>query len=240
MKHFTIKDIVYLSTIVLLVAALVTVSILYGIFRSKKAKEEQLSYYDQKCAAFALENANYTKGQIIFIGDSITDGYHLNAHYNDLPLAVYNRGIGGDRTSGVYRRLKVSLYDLAPTKVVLMIGINDINLGLTNDEIMINYAGIISEIKANLPAAQIICESVLPMNKIVEAYGVNLKKATAQIKDLNGRIKTLAEQNGCLFVDLFPHFADENDELIASYSNDGLHPNENGYAVWTSVLRPLL
>ena len=100
------------------------------------------SYYENKCLAFSLENANYSKGQIIFIGDSITDGYPLDSYYGDLNLKTYNRGIGGDRTSGVYRRLKVSLYDLKPTKVILMIGINDINSGETNDEIIANYSQI--------------------------------------------------------------------------------------------------
>ena len=78
MKKLTLKDIIYLVVIVLLVVALTTVSVLYGIARAKE--KEEPSYYDQKCAAFALENRNYAKGQIVFIGDSITDGYPLAFH----------------------------------------------------------------------------------------------------------------------------------------------------------------
>ena len=239
MKKITKKDIVYLAIIMLLVAAVGTVSILYG-FSLAKQNQDEPSYYDKKCAAFALENANFSKGQIVFIGDSITDGYPLNDYFSDLPLATYNRGIGGDRTSGVYRRLKTSLFDLAPSIVVIMIGINDINSGSTNDEIMTNYKDIIKEIQTNLPSAKIICESVLPMHTKVEQWGIDLAARTAQIKDLNARIKAFAEEKGCTYVDLYSHFADENDHLIDAYTADGLHPIAAGYAVWTSVIKPYL
>ena len=243
MKKLALKDILYLVAIIILLIALITVSVLYGLECTKKNTDnesEVQSYYDMKCSAFELENYNFSKGQIVFIGDSITDGYPLDNFYGDLALRTYNRGISGDRTSGTYRRLKISLFDLAPTKIVLMIGINDINLGLTNDEIMINYTSIIEDIKTNLPSADVTCLSVLPMNSIVEQYGVDLAKATAQIKDLNGRIKTLVEGKGYRYIDLFTHFADENDHLITTYSNDGLHPNNAGYVVWTNVLKPVL
>lgn len=242
MGKITMKDVVYLIVIVLLLAATVTVSVLYGNFRSKTKRDKEAAalYYNQKCAAFALENANLSEGQIVFIGDSITDGYHLNNHYNDLPLATYNRGIGGDTTTGVIARLKTSLFDIKPAKVVMLIGINDINGGRTNDEIMTNYKTIIEGIQTNLPATQIICQSVLPMDARVTAWGIDLPNAIETIKDLNARIKTYVESKGILFVDLFTHFKDENDQLIPSYSYDGLHPNAAGYEVWTSVLKPLL
>ena len=235
MKKPTKKDIVYLAIIVVLVAAIVTVSVLWAT-----TPTEEPSYYDKKCAAFEQENRNYSRGQIIFIGDSITDGYPLNDYYNDLPLATYNRGIGGDRSDGVLRRLKTSLYDLVPSKIVLMIGINDINSGRTNDEIIADYTAILDGIKSNLPSAKVICESVLPMNSKVENWGIDLAKATAQIKDLNVKLKALVEEKGYTFVDLFPLFADENDHLISAYTEDGLHPIAAGYQVWTSVLKPYL
>jgi lysophospholipase L1-like esterase len=121
-----------------------------------------------------------------------------------------------------------------------LIGINDINSGRTNDEIITNYTAILDGIKANLPSAKMICQSVLPMNAVVENYGVDLPKATAQIKDLNLRIKALAETKGYDFLNLYPSFADEADHLIAAYTDDGLHLNAAGFAVWTSLVKPLL
>ena len=239
MKAFGLKDIIYLVVIVLLVAALITVSVLYGISRAKK-KEAAPSYYDTKCASFEVQNANLSQGQIIFIGDSITDGYHLDAFYSDLPLATYNRGIGGDVTAGVINRLKLCLYDLKPAKIVLMIGINDINSGVTHEQLKANYETILAGIKANLPTTEVFCLSILPMQQKVEAYGVNLAAATARIKAMNDEIQTLAATKGYHYVDLFTPFSDGNDQMIASYSDDGLHPNNAGYVTWTSVLKPLL
>lgn len=239
MKKLTLKDVIYLAVIVLLVAALTTVSVLYGVLRAKVEKEAP-SYYDKKVAAFALENETCVKGQIAFIGDSITDYYPLDDYYGDLPLKTYDRGIAGDRTDGVLARLKVSLYDIAPTKIVMMIGINDINSGRTTDEIVANYTAILVGIGEHLPTAEVTCLSVLPMDARVEAWGINLADSTAKIKALNARIKPLAESKGYRFVDLFPLFADENDHLIPAYADDGLHPNAAGYAVWTQALKPYL
>ena len=239
MRAFGLRDIIYIIVIVLLVAALTTVSILYGISRAKK-KEETPSYYDTKCASFEVQNANLSQGQIIFIGDSITDGYHLDAFYSDLPLATYNRGIGGDVTAGVINRLKLCLYDLKPTKIVLMIGINDINSGVTDEQLKANYETILAGIKQNLPTTEVFCLSILPMQQKVEAYGVNLTTATARIKAMNGEIQTLAAAKGYHYVDLYTPFSDGNDRMIESYSDDGLHPNTAGYVAWTSVLKPLL
>ena len=113
-------------------------------------------------------------------------------------------------------------------------------MGQTNEGIMANYTGIVEGIKTNLPDADLICLSVLPMNSIIEQYGINLDSATAQIKDLNLKIKALAESNNYRYIDLFSYFADENAHLISDYSNDGLHPNMAGYTVWTNVLKPYL
>lgn len=239
MKKPTKKDIIYLAIIVVLVAALVTVSVLYGVCIAKQRAGEP-SYYDKKCASFELQNANLSKGQIVFIGDSITDGYPLDNYFTDLPLATYNRGIGGDVTSGVIRRLKTSLYDLAPTKIALMIGINDINSGRTNDEIIANYTTILDGIKANLPSAAVYCESVLPMHSKVEKWGIDLEARTQQIKDLNARIKALAEEKGYTYIDLYTSFSDGSDRLIDAYTEDGLHPIAAGYQVWSAIIKPYL
>lgn len=241
MKKFSLKEIIYFGVIALLVVAVATMSALYSVEAARRREaEDALTYYDKKVAAFERENSDCDKGQIVFIGDSITDYYPLDDYYGDLSLRAYNRGIARDRTDGVLARLKVSLYDLAPTKVVLLIGINDVNAGRSIDEIVANYTAILVSIRANLPEAEVTCLSVLPMDARVEDWGIDLAKSTARIKELNGRIKPLAEGKGYRFVDLFPLFADENDHMIPEYVYDGLHPSAEGYSVWAEALKPYL
>jgi len=185
-----------------------------------------------------VENANLSKGQIVFIGDSITDLYHLDDYYNDLSKATYNRGIGGDTTGGVKRRLKVSLYDIEPSEIVLMIGINDINGNKPKQEILNNYQFILNDIKTHLPSSKVFAMSILPLNETLGA--VDTYKNNQVVVDINSSIMEMANNLSYTYVDLYSHMIDENKQLIASYSDDGIHPNANGYQVWTNLLKPLL
>ncbi len=199
------------------------------------------SYYDIKCQSYSVENPNLLKGQIVFIGDSITDLYVLDDHYADLPLECYNRGINGDSTVGVLNRLKISLYDIEPSIVVLMIGTNDINAGLGVSDMMGRYAQIVDGIYTNLPGVELYCMSIIPQNSQLEEYtGIRIAYTTPKIMDANERIRQLADEKGATYLDLFPLVADENDHLIREYSDDGIHLNHAGLSVWTDLIKPYL
>lgn len=235
-KRFTIKDIIYLSIIFLLTAGMVTMAV---FLLTKKKQEDQSSYYDKKVAAFAVENANYSKGQIVFIGDSITDLCPLDNYYQDLPKKTYNRGIGGDTTDGLYRRLKVSLYDIEPSEIVLMIGINDLNLGKPIDEIVQNYENILSDIKVHLPSTKLIAMSIMPMNEEM-GYFSDIDAQNQKVMTTNSRIKPLVEEKEYTYLDLFSSVKTENNRLIKEYSEDGIHLNDAGFKVWAGLVKPLL
>ena len=235
-KRFTLKDIIYISIIFLLTAGMVVMAV---FLFTKKSKEEQRSYYDNKVAAFAVENANYSKGQIVFIGDSITDLCHLDNYYQDLPKKTYNRGIGGDVTDGVYRRLQVSLYDIEPSEIVLMIGINDINLGKSTDEIVTNYKNILDDIKIHLPTAKLFAMSILPMNEDL-GYFSDIDAQNQKVIAANARIKPLVEEKEYTYVDLFSSVKNENGRLTKEYSIDGIHLSDAGFKVWANMVKPLL
>lgn len=238
MKKINKREIVFIISTILLAISTVVLSVLLCV---KKDKPENLQYYDEKCEMFKLENANFAHGQIIFIGDSITDGCALDVFYNDLPLAKYNRGIGGDSTSGVLNRLKISLFDIKPSKIVLMIGVNDINSNVSKNKILENYQNILSEISANLPTTQVYCVSILPINKMLEDYTpINVESSTELILEINPEIQNLAGQFGYEFVNMYPHFADSNNFLIESLTPDGIHLNSNGYTVYSNLLKPYL
>ena len=237
-KKFAKKQRIYVTVIIILSIAL-TVSTAF-LFRAPKSGDE-ISYYDQKCNMFALENANLAHGQIVFIGDSITDGCALDNYYSALSPATYNRGIGGDNTEGVLNRLKISLFHIKPSKIVLMIGINDINGNVSNQKILENYDEILTQIKAELPDTQVFCVSILPINNDLESYTlINVDKTTERVLEINPEIKKLAEEHGYQFVDVFDEFADENRHLYKELSPDGIHLNDPGYQKYSGLLKPYL
>ncbi len=237
MKKFRLKDTIYLCVIFLLVAATVILSVL--LFRKTEMQEK--SYYTLKCESFAVQNANLSKGQIVFVGDSITDLYPLDSYYSDLPLAAYNRGIGGDTTTGVLKRMDVSLFDLAPSKIVLMIGTNDVNVGESVDSILERYEKILDQIKEKLPNAELYCMSIIPQNYDRDLVSEDdVDGYTEKILQLNPEIKRLSEKKGASYVDLFSPLADDSLLLKKEYSDDGLHLNSKGFRVWTDILKPLI
>ena len=199
-------------------------------------------YYQNKCDSYRVQNMNLSKGQIVFIGDSITDLYQLDNYYVDLDLATYNRGIGGDTTSGVLNRLEVSLFDINPSKIVLMIGTNDINGNVKNAKILANYNEILTRIKRELPDTQIYCVSIIPQNLTIETYSdIKVEKTTKTILEINSKIKDMvANEENVTFIDLFPLLADSDNLLIEKYSDDGLHLNAAGFEVWTNLIKPYL
>ena len=103
------KTVAYISLTVALALAVAVLSVL--LYFAKKPTST-LNYYNRKCEAFKLENANFAHGQTVFIGDSLTDGCALDVFYPELSTAAYNRGIGGDTTAGVLKRLELSLFDI--------------------------------------------------------------------------------------------------------------------------------
>lgn len=237
----TTTNIISAIVISVLAIAVIILSIMLANRDFFDTRTDMQKYYDNKCQSFLIQNANSAKGQIVFIGDSITDMYVLDDHYADLPLACYNRGIGGDTTSGVLNRLDVSVFDVEPSTVVLMIGTNDINGGLDEKGILERYSKIIDEIYSTLPDVKLYCMSIIPQNSQIEEYStINLSDTTERILKINPKIRQIAEEKGAKYLDLFPLLADENNHLISEYSDDGLHLNYKGLSVWTALIKPYL
>ena len=239
-KRFSLKDIIYLIVIVLLIGGLVTTSILLvNKIKYERIQYNAQDYYDKKLVQFEMENANLAKNQIVFIGDSITDLYHLDDYYQDLPLKTYNRGIGGDVTGCLVNRLKTSLYDLQPSKVVLMIGINDINGGVSKETILENYQNILKGINTNLPTTKLFVMSILPINDLLSG-AVDVDKSNEMVIDINSKIKDRVVSYPYEYLDLFSLVKDENNKLKKEYSDDGIHLNDEGFKVWTNLVKPSL
>ena len=135
---------------------------------------------------------------------------------------------------GVIDRLEVSIFDINPSKIVLMIGTNDVNFGVSNSQIIENYINILDRIKARLPEAELYFMSLIPQNKdLVLLVDFNNQR----IEKLNSEIKSLAESYGYAYIDLNTYVGDDLGYLDRQYSDDGLHLNDAGYRIWTNLLK---
>ncbi len=196
----------------------------------RKEQEEQIkAYYAQKLEAYEQENALYDDYEVdvAFLGDSLTDLYDLKKYYTEFTTS--NRGIGGDTTIGLEGRLKVSVYDLKPKVVVMLIGANNM------DKMFDNYEDILIGLRDNLPDTKIVLLSLTAMGG--EHWGKKNQLACYN----NVKIKKLAQEYGYAFVDLYtPLFNAKTGEVYDGYTVDGAHFTHEGYLVVTAQIKPVL
>jgi lysophospholipase L1-like esterase len=165
-----------------------------------------------------------TPGEIIFLGNSITDGCEWAELFNN--PSVKNRGIGGDRIKGVLLRLP-EITGSQPDKIFIQIGINDLASHMSSSDISRTYQIIIDSIRKASPQTRIYIQSILPTKAYVKNDSV--------IK-LNEKILKLAGDNSLTFIDLYNRFLDQDHSLNMDLSYDGVHLNGKGYLIWKQAV----
>ena len=191
----------------------------------------QNDYYKIKRSQF--EQLPNSRGEIVFLGNSITERVSWAELFHC--GKVINRGIGGDICWGVYDRLDEVLIS-KPSKIFLLIGINDIGKGIPNDMILRKYEAIIRKVKADSPRTRLIIESILPINEDIIWYDY-MKGKGQLIPILNKGIKDLASRYNLPFVDLYTPFSDGHNKLKAEFTYDGLHLNGKGYLLCKQIFK---
>jgi lysophospholipase L1-like esterase len=188
------------------------------------------SYYEQKTSLF--RKLPKTKGSIIFLGNSLTDIAEWSELWQN--PKVKNRGISTDNTFGVLARLEEMLEE-QPSKIFLMIGINDIARGIPDSLIVNNYRRIIATVQRLSPKTKLYIQSLLPTNNsFVEYRGYQNKDN--HIQAVNRELAALCTGTNPVFVDLYPHFLDGEGKLDRRFTNDGLHLTVEGYLLWKRLL----
>lgn len=174
----------------------------------------------------------------LFLGDSITEQYDLKEYYEDYP--VVNSGVSGDFTSSIVENMKKRVYDYNPSKVFLLIGINDLRNGKDVSEIVSNTKEIIELIKENRPYSEIYLESIYPINKTdddkISDSVRDIEFDNEKIIEVNDLLKDLAKDEKITYVDLYNKLIDDDGNLNISYTKDGLHISSEGYECITKEL----
>ncbi len=182
----------------------------------------------QRRVEFA-KNKEKDKGAVVFLGDSITQGWtSLAPDFTGMKVA--NRGINGDTSRGVRYRLKEDVMELQPKAVSLLIGTNDLALGGEPEQVIENVKAIIAELQKQNPNVPIVLNRVMPRDSQPGRFPEKIKK-------LNGLIDGLAASDKRLAVcDTWTIFDDGNGRCKKEEFPDMLHPNKIGYAKWKTAL----
>lgn len=173
--------------------------------------------------------------RVVFMGDSITDGWKLDTYFPGKPYV--NRGISGQVTSQMLVRMYPDVIDLKPAAMVFFAGTNDIaqNNGPVTLTMIQENVMAISEL-AKLHGIKVILCSIMP----IADYGrvkMSPGRPPADILRVNAWLKDYAAKNGAVYCDYFGATVDAQGLLKQGISMDGLHPNADGYKLMVPVVQ---
>jgi lysophospholipase L1-like esterase len=183
---------------------------------------------------------------ILFLGDSITDGWRWGTGGSKIwpqlyaPRHAANFGIGWDRIQNVLWRVENGeLENISPKVVVLLIGTN--NAGNEDDgkprnttpEIVAGVSNLVRRIQFHLPHSKILLLGLFPR-------GEKTDPIRAQVKAVNAGIAKLDDGDKIKFLDLGEKFLAPDGTLSRDLFPDLLHPNARGYQIWADAMEPTL
>lgn len=197
-----------------------------------EAEQRRGDHWVAKVRDFLRENPFQEPDGVVFVGDSITEGFDLAHHFPS--VNAINRGIGGDNTTGVCERFALSGSALEPKTFFLMIGINDI-LGnnMTLEQMKFLFFGLLGVVTGHLPDAKVHVQSILPVRGPWAVKRPVIDGTNQALRDLCGYYRLS-------FVDLVPDFAGPDGLIKPALTSDDLHLSDQGYDVWADAIRPLV
>jgi lysophospholipase L1-like esterase len=186
----------------------------------------------ERRAAWA-QSAERDRRAVVFLGDSITQGWGGGLGAAFPGVKVRNRGISGDTTRGVLIRLEEDVLAIDPAAVVLLIGTNDLEEGASPETIASNFELIIGALERHDAAMPIVVCQVFPSSAAK-------KRPAEKIRAVNALyLAAVKNDPRVTYLETWPLFADPDGDALPDEFPDLLHPNEDGYAKWAAALRPI-
>ncbi|MDC6364558.1 MULTISPECIES: SGNH/GDSL hydrolase family protein [Flavobacteriaceae] len=224
-----------LKTKILIVSA---ISLLGFLRQQKTVAQDWPNLEKYKTANAQLEKPKVTENRVVFLGNSITEGW-LDANPGFFTQNNYiNRGIGGQTTPQMLLRFRQDVINLKPSIVIILAGTNDIagNTGpMTLEQIRDNILSMVELAKAN-GIIPIVC-SVLPAYDYPWRPGLN---PNLKIPKLNGLLMRMAQENEVPYLDYFSKMADDRKGLPKELTTDEVHLTEQGYLVMEGLVQEVI
>jgi len=171
------------------------------------------------------------KPRVVFLGDSITDGWRLNEYFPDRDFI--NRGISGQITGQMLGRMQADVLNLQPAAVLVLGGTNDIARGISLTAIEDNLIMIADLAEAH--KIKLILASVLPVSDyhkdVNPNYEMTRTRPPVTIRALNDWIKAFCTRRNLTYLDYYSDMVDASGQLKTDLADDGLHPNSAGYRI---------
>lgn len=178
----------------------------------------------------------------LFLGDSITDFYDLEKFYPDMP--VVNSGISGHTTQDILNDMENRVYKYNPSKVFIVIGINDLAQEVKREDIVDNIKKIVNNIQEKRPYCKIYLESIYPVNRTdddkIDKDVVTEKRKNEDVREINKKLKEFSVEEKITYIDMYSILKDDEDNLKIEYTTEGLHISEEGYKVITEEIKKYL
>jgi lysophospholipase L1-like esterase len=237
------------------------------LLNTAKSLADQLQDWNQLGRYYAsnreLKKQPADPKRVVFMGDSITDGWHLDEYFPGKPYV--NRGISGQVTSQMLVRMYPDVIDLKPAAMVVLAGTNDIarNNGPATAEMIEQNIMAMTELAQHHGIKVVLC-SILPVSDypyVAQQSGrgpqppagagrggrgpivrqrMTVGRPPEDILKLNAWMKSYAAQVNAAYVDYFPALVDEKGWMKDGIANDGLHPNAEGYKIMAPIVSAAL
>ena len=222
-----------------------------NIIKAMGAVVPYTDHYYKRKAVFDKESP-ITENDIVFLGNSLTEGGNWVSYFPDVEAklqkkggGIRNRGIVGDTFGGIDARLDQILPG-HPKTIFFMSGANDVSHNLTADSIANGIIGVVRRIKAESPKTKVYLQSLLPINESFKRYRL-LTGKTAMFSEINAKLEAMCKQEKVTFINLYPLFltngpADlalpaDQQVLNPKITRDGLHVTKEGYKIWQEAIR---
>ncbi|MDY3281744.1 GDSL-type esterase/lipase family protein [Dysosmobacter sp.] len=177
----------------------------------------------------------------VFLGDSRTEGFSL---YSGLETPVYLHAVGAtvdsvqtkatEETEGGAVTLMDRLDGLEFSKVYIMLGVNELGWPKT-EKFEERYSDIVERIQENHPDARVALQSILPVSAKQEKKGSYVNNR--RIGEYNEVVRRVAEEKGCVYLDVAEAVTGEDGCLMAELTGDGIHLNTKGCRLWLEYLK---
>lgn len=185
----------------------------------------------------SFKNENF-----VYLGDSITEWYPITELYEE-DTPIIKSGKAGYETKDILDNLDELVYQYNPTKVIILIGTNDLNSDATQEETIKNIKEIINKITKHRPKTKLYLQSIYPINltndKKINKKNIG-KRTNNTIIKVNKELKKYCQEKNITYIDMYKELTDQEGNLALKYTIDGLHLSQLGYLKVTKVLSTYL